>query len=229
MAFAENTSVSEERSRAEIETVLKKYGADLRTTLSTSPSKWERLRRTVEKLGRKDGKKNRTRLRSSPVTIDLKKLEEVAKKATPGPWRINDAGPNSGNVIRIEVVAADGFKICDIEDSMVSHNYRSTTKAIRAQNRDLANAQLIVASSSVLLVLIQRIREQETELRAAREVTAALPKTADGQPLYRGRKVWFLNTSGNPYSIEVPEKMGDGWDESYSTPGAALAAKGAAQ
>ncbi len=57
---------------------------------------------------------------------------------TPGPWRVEDAGPNSGNVIRFEI-QSDAGDICDIEDPAIDGNPNAE-----------ANAQLIAAAPELL-------------------------------------------------------------------------------
>lgn len=69
---------------------------------------------------------------------------------TPEPWTIQDAGPNSGNCIRMEIVGENGFKICDIEDSAINVKSHSARKVIAAQKRDEANARLIAAAPDLL-------------------------------------------------------------------------------
>lgn len=71
------------------------------------------------------------------------------KKHTPGPWKIQDAGPNSGNVIRFEIVwsanGTDFYKICEIEDGTID-----ATNKKAAARMDEANATLLAASPDLL-------------------------------------------------------------------------------
>ena len=71
-------------------------------------------------------------------------------KHTPGPWRFDDAGPLSGNIIRFDVLAgpeSDPFRVCEIDDSAADV---PLSKRKAAAARDLANARLVAAAPALL-------------------------------------------------------------------------------
>ncbi len=82
----------------------------------------------------------------------LKKLE--GRETTPGPWRFDDAGPLSGNIVRFDVLAGpenNPFRVCEIDDTAAEVDSEKTSERRRAANRDLANARLIAASPDLLV------------------------------------------------------------------------------
>lgn len=71
---------------------------------------------------------------------------------TPGPWRIDDAGPLSGNIVRFDVLAgpeSDPFRVCQIDDSAADEEIGHQNRK-QAAKRDLANAHLIAAAPELL-------------------------------------------------------------------------------
>ena len=60
-------------------------------------------------------------------------------KHSKGPWKLDDYGPKSGNVIRFEVNAANGERICELEDPEIEPGGMPADEAT-------ANAELIVAA-----------------------------------------------------------------------------------
>lgn len=93
---------------------------------------------------------------------------------TPGPWTVRDAGPNCGNVIRLEVMSGD-FKVCDVEDSAIDFHLRTFRSTIQAQNRDAANARLIASAPDLLVAIKNLLHETDdgTQLCAREFADAA--------------------------------------------------------
>lgn len=69
-------------------------------------------------------------------------------------WTIRDAGPNSGNIIRFEIMCGDSV-VCEIEDSTIDlQNDGATASEIRrAAKKDEAKARLIKAAPNLLAAL----------------------------------------------------------------------------
>jgi hypothetical protein len=88
------------------------------------------------------------RRRTAPVSPGTGENMSKAQH-TPGPWKIQDAGPNSGNIIRFEIVwtanGTDFHSICEIEDSTVDAKDKKA-----AARMDEANARLIAAAPALL-------------------------------------------------------------------------------
>lgn len=85
------------------------------------------------------------------MTDDLDKLEAIARRATPGPWELDDDGRCAA------VLTADGFGVA------MSFSFANVRTAI-AHGRDdsLCTAQYIAAfSPDVVLRLIARLRALE--------------------------------------------------------------------
>ncbi|MCW8132642.1 MAG: hypothetical protein KIS92_19995 [Planctomycetota bacterium] len=83
---------------------------------------------------------------------------------TPRPWRFDDAGPLSGNIIRFEILAGsetEPFRVCEIEDSVPDIDAEKGAERVRAAHRDLANARLIVAAPQLLEALKALLNQHE--------------------------------------------------------------------
>lgn len=102
------------------------------------------------------------------------------QKHTQGPWGVNDAGPESGNVIRFEIDAPNGVRICDIEDPAVNND----ADAMSSEQAE-ANARLISAAPELLQVCRQIVAAVDAghlknfSLSFVIQARAALAKAAE--------------------------------------------------
>ncbi len=95
----------------------------------------------------------------TPSPLDLDRLEALAEKATPGPWR--RSGPD------VDMGGRDRWVIC-------GHSFdRSTNKAETEQDeRDAAYLQAL--SPEVVRALVSRVREAEKQVAAMIRVSESL-------------------------------------------------------
>jgi hypothetical protein len=116
---------------------------------------------------------------------EIEKLKIMKPKHTPGPWSLSDAGPNSGNIIRMEVCGPDAHRVCEIEDSTID---AAKTMKRKAAQRDEANARLIQSAPDLLSALVMAqhiIHEQancvDTKYDNAMAAISAAIKKASGE------------------------------------------------
>lgn len=139
------------------------------------------------------------------MNIDLDKLEQVARAATPGPW---------ASVHHAVVEANGGHLICPVSDTRGKYEYERG-------NRDYIAA----LSPDVVIELVRRLRAAEADAARYRHLRDNMSfSTSAGEVPEMGLRAWMPAPEHNPHADWVGERFDASVDRTVD---AAIAAQGA--